>query len=212
MKRIVIFLILLTGTIIPQKIGKLAPPPEREIFPNSAWGMDIMFGEGGFGLGTFLRREVAEDLTGFIDLSFSESKDEREVEYIDYWGNSFTFNKKNRVFLLPLNLGLQFRLFSESITDNLRPYVNFGVGPTLVVSTPYEKEFFSSFGKARGYLSAGGYVGFGANFGISKSNLIGINARYYYIHMFNEGVENINNRFRKDFGHFYITLNVGIMY
>ena len=143
MKRIVIFLILLTGTIIPQKIGKLAPPPEREIFPNSAWGMDIMFGEGGFGLGTFLRREVAEDLTGFIDLSFSESKDEREVEYIDYWGNSFTFNKKNRVFLLPLNLGLQFRLFSESITDNLRPYVNFGVGPTLVVSTPYEKEFFS---------------------------------------------------------------------
>jgi hypothetical protein len=212
MKRIVIILILLTGTIIPQKIGKLAPPPEREIFPNSAWGMDIMFGEGGFGLGTFLRREVAEDLTGFIDLSFSESKDEREVEYIDYWGNSFTFNKKNRVFLLPLNLGLQFRLFSESITDNLRPYVNFGVGPTLVVSTPYEKEFFSSFGKARGYLSAGGYVGFGANFGISKSNLIGINARYYYIHMFNEGVENINNRFRKDFGHFYITLNVGIMY
>ncbi|KUO60273.1 hypothetical protein APF79_01265 [bacterium BRH_c32] len=212
MKRIVILLILLTGTIIPQKIGKLAPPPEREIFPNNSWGMDIMFGEGGFGLGTFLRREVAEDLTGFIDISFSESKDEREVEYIDYWGNSFTFNKKNRVFLLPLNLGLQFRLFSESITDNLRPYVNFGVGPTLVVSTPYEKEFFSSFGKARGYLSAGGYVGFGANFGISKRNLIGINARYYYIHMFNEGVENINNRFRKDFGHFYITLNVGIMY
>ncbi|MDX9923964.1 MAG: hypothetical protein RBS48_04310, partial [Ignavibacteriaceae bacterium] len=115
-------------------------------------------------------------------------------------------------FFITFNICIQFRLFSESITDNLRPYVNFGVGPTLVVSTPYEKEFFSSFGKARGYLSAGGYVGFGANFGISKSNLIGINARYYYIHMFNEGVENINNRFRKDFGHFYITLNVGIMY
>jgi len=202
----------MTGVVFPQKIGKLAPPPEPEIFPNSAWGMDIMFGEGGFGLGTFLRREVSDGLTGFIDLSFSESKDEKEVEYIDYWGQSYTFNKKNRVFLVPLNLGLQFRLFSESVSDNLRPYVNFGIGPTLVVSTPYEKEFFSSFGKARGYVSAGGYVGFGANFGISKSNLIGINARYYYIHMFNDGVENINNRFRKDFGHFYITLNVGIMY
>ncbi|MFA7289573.1 MAG: hypothetical protein WC055_11915 [Melioribacteraceae bacterium] len=212
MKRIVILLILMTGVVFPQKIGKLAPPPEPEIFPNSAWGMDIMFGEGGFGLGTFLRREVSDGLTGFIDLSFSESKDEKEVEYIDYWGQSYTFNKKNRVFLVPLNLGLQFRLFSESVSDNLRPYVNFGIGPTLVVSTPYEKEFFSSFGKARGYVSAGGYVGFGANFGISKSNLIGINARYYYIHMFNDGVENINNRFRKDFGHFYITLNVGIMY
>lgn len=205
-------LILMTSVVFPQKIGKLAPPPEREIFPNSAWGMDIMFGEGGFGLGTFLRRDVAEDITGFIDFSFSESKDEREVEYIDYWGVPYTFNKENRVFLLPLNLGLQFRLFSESISDNLRPYINFGVGPTLVVSTPYEKEFFSSFGKARGYLSAGGYVGFGANFGISKDNLIGINARYYYIHMFNDGVENIKNRLRKDFGHFYITLNVGIMY
>lgn len=195
-----------------QKIGEMAPEKQPETFPPNSWGVDIMFGEGGLGLGTFFRYSFSNTLTGFTDFSISESKDDKEVEYIDYFGRTYTIGKQNRVFLLPLYFGLQYRLFAESLTDNLRPYINFGAGPTFVVTTPYEKEFFNSFGSAKMHYAVGGYVGFGANIGISKSNLVGLNLRYYYINLFGDGVENMTDRFRKRIGSFYLTINLGIMY
>ena len=71
-----------------QKIGEMAPEKPNENFPDNSWGVDIMFGEGGFGLGTFYRQQFNRDLTGFIDLSFSESKDDKEIATI---AEGFTF-------------------------------------------------------------------------------------------------------------------------
>jgi hypothetical protein len=208
----ILLLIVPLGLSSGQKIGELAPERPPEIFPNNAWGMDIMFGEGGFGLGTFLRKSIATDLNGFVDFSISETKDEREIQYIDYFGNSFTPDKVNRAFQLPINIGLQYRMFSESLTENLRPYLTVGIGPTIIITTPYDKEFFNAFGYAQTKYAIGGYIGFGANMGVSKSNLIGLNVRYYYTYIFGEGIENLINNFRKNFGQFTISLNVGIMY
>ena len=211
--KLVFFLLIITCSVaFAQEIGKLAPERPPDEFPPNSWGVDLMFGEGGFGIGTFLRKEFDPNLTGFVDLSFSESKDEREFQYIDFFGNTYTVGKVNRVFLIPLNFGIQYRPFANELTSNLRPYLNIGVGPTLILTTPYIEEFFSAFGDAQTKYAAGGYVGFGANFGTSKSNLIGINLRYYYIHLFGDGVENLEGRLRKDIAHFYLTINVGIMY
>ena len=214
MRTVLLLLVLLPITFInAQKIGELAPEKPPEQFPPNSWGVDVMFGEGGFGLGTFFRKNINLTTTAFIDLSISESKDEREVDYIDpFTGIPFTIGKENRVFIVPINFGVQYRLFSETITDNLRPYINAGVGPTLVLTTPYEKEFFEAFSDTQAKFAAGGYIGFGANFGLSKSNLIGINLRYYSIHLFDDGVENLTGKYRKDLGHFYLTINIGIMY
>ena len=210
--KLYLFFLILCLPIFGQGIGKLAPEKTPEQFPPNAWGVDLMFGEGGFGIGTFLRQEFSLNLTGFVDLSFSESKDEREFQYIDYYGNTYTVGKKNRVFIVPLNFGLQYRLFEKDLTATLRPYLNFGVGPTIVITTPYEQEFFKAFGDAQAKYAAGGYVGLGANFGSSKTNLVGVNLRYYYIHLFDDGVENLYGKFRKDLAHFYLTINIGIMY
>jgi len=214
MKKYLLTLILLVtaGFSKAQTIGEMAPEKQAEIFPRNAWGVDIMFGEGGVGLGTFYRKEIGNNFTFFSDFSFSETKDEKEVETYDYWGNPITYGKKNRVFLMPLNFGLQYRLFKEDISDNLRPYLNFGVGPSMVMTTPYEKEFFSSFGKAQLKYAAGGYIGLGANFGLDKSALIGFNLRYYIIHFFDKGVESLYDRYNKDLGGFYLTINIGSMY
>ena len=208
---LVLLLPILTASA--QKIGEMAPEKPIETFPVNSWGIDLMFGEGGFGLGTFYQHNFTSTLTGFTDFSISESKDEKEVEYFNYYsGNSTVVGKKNRVFLMPLNFGFQQRLFENSITDNLRPYINAGIGPSMVVTTPYEDEFFSSFKKAQARFTLGGYFGIGANFGLDKANLLGLNLRYYIIHFFNNGVEGLENRYMNDLGGFYLTLNLGIMY
>ncbi|SRR5690606_8969913 len=195
-----------------QGIGELAPERAPEIFPNNAFGMDIMFSEGGFGLGTFYRRQLSHNLTFFTDFSISEAKDENEFEYVDWFGQTYTVGKKNRVFLLPLNFGLQYRLFEEVLYDNLRPYINAGIGPTMTLTTPYDREFFNAFGKAHAKYALGSYIGFGANFGLDKSSLVGINLRYYFIHFFDQGVESLAGRFKQDLGGFYLTINIGMMY
>lgn len=211
-KLLKILIVIPILTINAQRIGEKAPPPETIEFPSNALGVDLMFGDSGFGIGSFYRHSFALDLAGFVDFSISESKDTREVEYIDYFGQIRTIGKKNRVFTLPLNFGLQYRLFEEVLTDNLRPYINFGIGPNFIITTPYELEFFSSFSKAQLKVAAGGYIGFGADFGLSKSSLFGINARYYYAHLFDDGVESLEGRIRKEISHFYLTLNIGWMY
>ncbi len=52
MKTIIAAAILLITflNVNAQEIGELAPPKQPEDFPNNAFGMDLMFSEGGFGL------------------------------------------------------------------------------------------------------------------------------------------------------------------
>jgi len=214
MLKLVISILLVIPIITSraQDIGEIVPDKPPEIFPSNAWGFDILLGESGFGFGGFYRHELSTKFTLFGDFSFSESKDQREFEYIDYYGNSFTVGKINRVFQIPINFGAQYRLFEKELTDNLRPYINAAVGPTVVLTTPYEEEFFNAFGSTTVHFAAGGYVGFGANFGLDKSNLIGLNFRYYHIQFFDEGVESLEGRFNKTIGGFYVTINFGFMY
>lgn len=195
-----------------QKIGELAPEKAPMVFPSNAWGVNLLFSDGGFGIGTFLTKTFSNKVKGFIDFSFSESKNDREFEYFDYYGRSIVIGKKNRVFMLPLNVGVHYRIFERGLTDNLRPYFMVGIGPTLSISTPYKEEFFSSFNFATFHLAVGGYVGFGADFGLSKKNLVGLNMRYYYTKFLTEGVEHMENQIKNEIGAFYITLNIGIMY
>ena len=157
MKKLLLAAIILIPllNVNAQEIGELAPDKKPEVFPNNALGLDIMFSEGGFGLGGFYRRQFSEKITGFTDISISEAKDEREFEYFDYYTQqSYTVGKKNRVFIIPVNFGIQYRLFENVIYDNLRPYLNAGVGPSMILTTPYSKEFFDSFGDARLVLDA----------------------------------------------------------
>jgi hypothetical protein len=196
-----------------QAIGEVVPEKQPEVFPSNAWGMDIMVGDAGFGLGTFLRKQLDLKWTATADISVSEAKDDREFEFYDYYLGTFvTANKKNRIFQIPLNFGLQYRLFENEITDNLRPYLNAAVGPTLLITTPYSEEFFSAFGKAQAKYALGGYVGLGANFGLDKSSLVGVNIRYYYSQILGDGVESLQGKVKKNIQGFFITLNLGLMY
>ena len=214
MKSIFVTAILLISflTLNAQGIGELAPPKKPMVFPPNAWGFDLMIGDSGFGFGGFYRHLVVENITFFTDISFSESKDDREFEFIDIFGRTFTVGKINRIFQIPLNFGVQYRLFAEDLADNLRPYINAGVGPALIITTPSSEEFFSAFSKAQLKIAAGGYVGFGANFGVDQSSLIGINFRYYYIKLFGDGVESLEGRPKNVIGGFFVTINFGFMY
>jgi hypothetical protein len=181
-----------------------------------AWGIDLLISGGGFGLGGFYRHQYSTDLYGTVSFAVADAKDDKEVEQYDWWGQPFTPGKVNRFLLIPVHFGIQYRLFSEDIVDNFRPYINAGIGPTLVFSSPYDKEFFSSLGSGQAHYTAGGYIGVGAFFGSEKKSLSGINLRYYFI-PFSNGIPSLvdeSGRLNKkaEFGGFFVTLNFGSLF
>lgn len=209
-----LFILIPLLSLNAQEIGELAEEEPPKVFPDNSLGLDIMFSEGGIGMGFFYRRQLNQKLTAFTDFSISEAKDEQEIEFVNpyYPYQTITYGKKNRIFLLPLNFGLQYRLFENALTDNLRPYFNLGVGPAMVVTTPYDREFFNAFGKAQSKFTVGGYIGFGGNFGLDNSSLVGLNIRYYVIRFFDDGVESLYGKFKKELGGIFLTINIGMMY
>ncbi|MBP1691923.1 MAG: hypothetical protein H6Q32_1275, partial [Bacteroidetes bacterium] len=112
-------------------------PTSPDKYPN-IWSLDILLGNDGFGLGTIYRRSLTPDLSAFLSFSISESKDEREVEYYDYYyGTMVSPGKLNRFLVLPLMAGIQYRLFRDDIVDTFRPYLNAGAGPAMIYMMPY---------------------------------------------------------------------------
>ncbi len=177
------------------------------------YGLDVLFSNNGFGLGFFFRKEFSRTLQGFMSLAISEAKDNNEIEYYDpYTYQPITPNKINRFLVFPLTFGIQYRLFEDDILDNFRPYISGGIGPAVVLSSPYEKEFFNSLGYAQAHWTFNTFVGGGAFFGNEQGNIMGVSFRYYWIPILggipsmldpNSGTETK----KSDFGGFIISIN-----
>jgi hypothetical protein len=197
----------LTGQTVPP-----APPLPSDtsdgVLRRNSLGLDFLVSNGGFGLGTFYRREFSDEFSAFVDFSVSEAKDDNEVQYFDWYGQSYTVGKINRFLVLPLYLGVQKRFFKDEILDNFRPYVSAAAGPAMIYVFPEREEYFTAIGHGRPKYTAGGYVGLGAYFGSETSNLLGLSIRYYYV-PYPGGLEGLEGVMKKDFGGFFITLNFG---
>jgi hypothetical protein len=209
----------------PNLIQKASYEPFR-----NAWGVDIMLSNNGFGAGGFYRHEFSDVLSGFAQVAISDVKDDGEVEYFDqYTGQSYTPGKINRLLLVPITFGMQYRLFKDDIVDNFRPYVSAGLGPSLIFVAPYSTpttltapdgtpyvtydqiDFFTSLKKGQFRYTLGGYIGAGAYFGAETGTLTGISMRYYYV-PYQPGIESMQGTRIKRFGGFFITLNFGSLW
>ena len=192
------------------KSQELKLNPERESVNN--WSINLMFSDNGFGFGGTKHFQVTKNTSMFAGIFFSGAKDNREFEQSDILGNSITPFKENRLFMIPvINVGLQYRMFRDEVTDNMRPYINFGIAPTAVVYTPYEKSFFSSFKYARAKYTVGGFAGVGVDYLTSKTTALSFNIRYYYISLFGEGIRSISINEKKQFGGIYFVFSYNFM-
>ncbi|MBC8146130.1 MAG: hypothetical protein H7X80_11150 [bacterium] len=179
---------------------------------DDALGFDILFSNSGFGVGGFYQRPMSDVLAWFVNLGMTGSRKSDEfatwVATDDEYGRKWDIpGKVNRVFSFPLTVGMKYRVLENALVENFRPYVNAGVGPTMILALPYEYDFFSSFGHARAYFTAGGFVGAGADFGAGQPSL-GVNVRYYYI-PFATGVESLKGEPITQFGGIFLTANIG---
>jgi outer membrane protein W len=202
-----IFLLLISGTN-SQYIYNNQENPE----PLNNWSFNLTFSDNGFGFGASKYFNLSKDFSLITGMFLSSAKDDREFEQSDIFGNSVTPFKQNRLFLLPvLNIGAQYRMFRKDVTDEMRPYINFGLSPSAVVYTPYSESFLTSFKYARAKYTVGGYIGVGLDYLSSKKSALGFNVRYYYISLFGSGVKSLSTNEKKQFGGIYFVFSYNFL-
>ncbi len=183
-------------------------------------GMNIIFSGNGFGFGGFYQHELSSSLTLVADFFFSGRQNSDEYEVADWRLQRYIVpDKLNRLFMLPLTVGVQYKLGALSFTDALKPFVQAGIGSTFVIAAPYIRdntyyEFFPSFGEATVYARFGGFIGLGTSLPSVGNSISNIVVRYYVIPFGGDGLESMNSSTTqippiRDFGGLFFTFTVG---
>jgi len=217
LSKVLFFFIILSSVIFAQDStsGKInhAPLKLKNIAePEDRWAINILFSNNGFGLGGTYFAKLGSNSMGFAGLFFSGAKDSREFTYTDIFGDTYTPYKQNTLYMAVLNIGVQFRLFKNDVTDNLRPYINFGLSPTAVMYTPSNLPFFSSFKYVQSKYTVGAFVGVGLDYLTSKHSSLSMNARYYYINLLDEGIYSLSTEPLKYYGGMYLVFSYNFMH
>ena len=177
---------------------------------SNAWGIDLLFSRSGFGLGAFLQKDIASNVTLFSSLYISGYRNTDELEI---WNDTLydyrVPGKVNRLFMFPLTIGMEYFPLKDIITDTFQPFISLGMGPTFIMSTPYQKEFFSAFGSAEFFTRFGLFFGAGATVGRIGETITTVNIRYYYIPFGGNGIASVENFPIFDFGGMFLSLGLG---
>lgn len=214
MKKLIILTAFFIGvtSIFAGQGDSLAPKMKINREKEKNWSVNLSFSDNGFGLGGTKYFKLSRNVSLNTGILFSGAKDDREFDQTDIFGNSVTPFKENRLFMFPiLNIGLQIRLFRDDVTDNMRPYVNFGVTPAAIVYTPYSESFFSSFKYAKAKYTVGGYAGIGLDYMTNKTSGLSFNLRYYYLNLFGDGINSISTAEMKNFGGIYFVFSYNFL-
>ncbi|MCS7081770.1 MAG: hypothetical protein N2561_01615 [Bacteroidetes bacterium] len=171
-----------------------AQSPDQVVRQGMAFS--LIFSNNGFGIGGYYLRTLDPDWTGFASIEIGAGKDEKEFQFVvDYFGNTIVPGKLNRLLVLPVLVGLQYRVFRNELVDAFRPYVQAAMGPTFAWKSPYWNESagrpYDPIGGLPHGRALGGWtvqLGVGANFGSNFRSLQGVSFSYA-VHWLPAGVQ-----------------------
>lgn len=180
----------------------------KEKEPRNIWGLGLSYAENGFGPSVSIYAPLGYSTDVSFNLTFSGVTDDREIERYDVFGNSVTYDKINRVFMMPLSIGIKKQLFKDDIEGDFIPVLNLGISPTLIFTNPYNRNFFSALGYTDTHFGFGGYGGIGVNFKQSKSVSMSVNLNYCYIPVIGNDVQSLKYNTIDNVGGFQLGFGV----
>lgn len=205
-------LIIILLAISNFAFSQVDPKPELlKKEQRNQFGVSFLYSDKGYGFSGGYYKPISKSSDLFLNLSITGVSDNREFEYYDYWGNSYIDGKVNRVFMIPLNIGIQHYIFKDEIENDFKPLIDFGVTPALVLTNPYDRKYFNAFGYFNAAFALGGFAGVGIEFQQSKSLAFSLNLRYYYLPVISGSVTSIINNPMKDLGGMHLVFGVNFL-
>lgn len=187
-----------------------------------AFGAEIGFSPHGSSFGIYFTSKVGKQTHLFSNFIISGAQRDTELDQFDWNLGRFVIpGKINRVFMIPVSIGLKNYVFQDSFEGNLKPYFAAGGSMNFIFTTPYRESrdpfgdfvpFFNSLNEINRYLRFGGFVDIGFDFSPLPKQNTSINIRYYYIPFGEEGLESIYRLPIQNFGGLFISLAIGVLY
>lgn len=174
----------------------------------SPWGISFTYSENGFGPSLNYVKSLNSSTQLITGLAIMSVSDSREFEQYDVLGNKMTNNKENRIFLFPLNIGIKKGIFGDDIEGSIKPVINFGISPSLVLTNPYSREYFNALGYIQPAFAMGGYAGAGLEFSETQSVAFTFNINYSYVTPIGKEVNSLYNKPIKNLTGFQMTFGV----
>lgn len=198
MKRLSVFLTLLLSLCFIQANAsdslKYKPTGSVVKESDSPWGVSFAYCENGFGPSFNHYSNINNNTQLIVGMALMSVSDSREFEQYDYFGNKMTPNKENRIFLLPLNIGIKKEIFGDDIGGSIKPIINLGISPSLVLTNPYSREYFNALGYIQAAFAMGGYAGAGLEFKEAKSVAFSFNVNYSYVTPVGKEINSLKDR------------------
>jgi hypothetical protein len=192
----------------PSTAIKIYDPDDRHL--SGAHGFEIAFSNSGLGFGYFYQHFIDNNNILFGSFYISGARNSDEYEIYDYeTGQYIVPNKINRLFLIPLTFGYTRILFSNSISGSFRPFASIGLGPSVILSNPYNVDWFKAWDYHKSYVRFGTFAEIGAYFRSSGQSVSSVGLKFYYIPFGSPGLESIIDSPIKDFGGIVLSLTVG---
>ncbi len=198
---LVLALLLAAGSVCPAPAQPLSEPDGPAHY-GTGLGASLLLTNYGFSLGALYRGALGETTSLVAELSIGSGKDEREQEFfVGFFGDTVVPYKRHHFLMAPLHVGVERRLFQESIEDDFRPFVQVLAGPALGFQWPYfddvngnglresdERKLGTLAGLGDGSfrLGVGGTVALGAYFGASRRATQGLRVGYVGSYFFRE--------------------------
>lgn len=175
------------------------------------WSFNIMYGEKGFGVAGEYHLNVWENTDLFAGLGFSGITDAREYQQFDVYGNSYTPDKINRVYMAPLTIGIKHAMFQDDIDGSLRPTISAGIIPTLILTNPASTNFFPALTKFQAAFAVGPFVGVGMDFVQSKNVAFNFNVSYSYLPVIGKEVKSLQDKPLNNIGGLSFAIGVNLL-
>lgn len=175
------------------------------------WGVNFIYTDKGFGIGSNLFKSLSNTLDLVMGVNMTGVKDANEFEQFDIFGNSMTPNKINRVYTIPITIGIQKYLFSNDLDESFRPVINIGISPTLVLTNPYDKGFFKALGYFNAGFAFGGYAGIGMEYKESNRVSFCIGLRYAYLPVLVNEIKSLKDKIINDVGGFQLMIGINFL-
>jgi hypothetical protein len=176
------------------------------------WGLGFIYSDKGYGVAATYFKNIGSSTDLSLNLGITGITDPQEFEQFDIYGNSYIANKVHRVFLIPLNIGIQNYVFKDDIEGNFRPFVSAGITPAVVISNPYDKSYFKALGYFNSSFAFGGYVGIGMEYIEFRNVALSMNVKYYYLPVLGSEVSSLRDKPINDVGGLHINFGLNFLH
>ncbi len=174
-------------TIIQKNPGFIPPDEEFDILEDRN-ELVLCITTNGTGLAYRLHKQLQNHLQLTFTAQLFGAKEDQEIPVMNYYTGYYQRYDRADFFtmLIPIHIGLQKRLFAETIENNFRPFFLIDAGPVLGISYETKFKLMDSLKLGKGMLGGGGFVGLGTELGSLVQSGFSIAIGYRFLFFPNE--------------------------